>query len=81
MEKALKLNDKQKDQIKEINQNYDKEMADLRPAAGTKPNLDKIQENFKKMENLRKDAMSSAAKALTADQKKELKELTGDRWN
>jgi hypothetical protein len=78
VQKALKLDDKQKDQLKEINKDLDKELAALRPEPGTKPDFSKIQENMKKMQDLRKDAMTNATKVLNDDQKKQLKEMTGE---
>jgi Spy/CpxP family protein refolding chaperone len=70
---ALKLTDKQKDQIKEINTDLRKEIGELFQP-GQKPSAD----SFTKMQSLRKDALASAVKVLDASQKAQLKELTGE---
>jgi Spy/CpxP family protein refolding chaperone len=72
VEKALKLTDDQKTKLKAINDDYAKERREL--FAGGKPGPDAQA----KMQALRKDAMSNATKALTDDQKKTLKDLTGE---
>jgi len=71
VQKSLKLTDEQKDKIKEITTDLRKEMRELF-SGGFNP------DNLAKMQTLRKDAMSSAVKTLTDDQKKQLKELTGE---
>jgi len=73
VQKALKLTDDQKDKLKEINKDLDKEVAELFPR-GSKPAADA----FTKMQSLRKDALTSATKLLDDTQKKEIKELTGE---
>jgi hypothetical protein len=80
IQKTLKLSDDQKDKIKEIKKDLDKETEELQPKfePGTKPDFSKIQENQKKIRELRKDAMTSATKQLNADQKKQLKEMQGE---
>ena len=70
VQETLKLSDKQKDQIKEINTDLEKEMADLR-GGGFNP------ENIAKMQTLRKDSLANAMKVLDDKQKKEIKELIG----
>jgi hypothetical protein len=70
VQKALKLDDKQKDKIKEINDQLRKDMADLRQGGFNRENLTKMQE-------ARKEAMTKAVKVLNDDQAKTFKELTG----
>jgi hypothetical protein len=72
VEKALKLTDDQKTKIKEINDDMQKEVREL--FSGGKPDASA----FEKIATLRKDAMSNAVKVLKDDQKKELKNLTGE---
>jgi hypothetical protein len=71
VQKSLKLTDEQKGKIKEINTDLQKEMEGLR-TGGFKP------DNIAKSWTMRKDAMDNAVKVLKDDQKKELKELTGE---
>jgi hypothetical protein len=71
VQKTLKLSDEQKDKVKEINKDLDKEMADLRGGGFSA-------ETFAKMATLRKDAMTNAMKVLTDDQKKQMKDMTGE---
>jgi len=73
VQKALKLTDEQKSKIKEINDDLNKQRAELFPQ-GQKPEADAIT----KFTNLRKEALSNATKALDDGQKKTLKELTGE---
>jgi hypothetical protein len=72
VQKTLKLTDDQKGKIKEINDDLGKEIREL--FQGGKPGP----EAFTKMQAMRKDALSSAMKVLTADQKTEVKTLTGE---
>ncbi len=77
--KALKLTDEQKEKVKEVSDGLAKDMQGLRPGAGGgKPDAAAIAEMQKKMQTLRKEAMTSATKALKDDQKTTLKELTGE---
>jgi Spy/CpxP family protein refolding chaperone len=72
VQKTLKLTDDQKGKIKEINDDLQKETRELFQG-GFNP------ENMTKMQTLRKDALTSATKVLTDDQKKTLKEkITGE---
>jgi hypothetical protein len=71
VQKTLKFTDDQKAKIKEINDDLQKEMGDLR-SGGFSP------ENIAKMQTLRKDALTNAMKVLKDDQKKELKEMNGE---
>ena len=70
VESALKLSDKQKDDLKTIADDYRKEAQDLR-AGGFSA------ETFQKMESLRKESMENAMKLLDDKQKKEWEELNG----
>jgi hypothetical protein len=72
VQSALKLTDAQKTKIKEISDDYAKERREL--FQGGKPGPDAQA----KMQALRKDAMTNATKTLTDDQKKTLKDLTGE---
>jgi len=74
--KILKLSDKQKDEIKDIEKDLKKERDAIFPP-GEKPDFSKFQENMKKVQGLEKDAMTSAKKILNDDQKKQFEELTG----
>jgi len=79
-QKALKLNDEQKDKIKTITADLQKEMNELRGGGGGggggrgRGNPEMLQ----KMQGLSKEAMQNAVKVLTDDQKKTYKDLTGE---
>jgi len=70
VQKDLKLTDEQKDKIKTINADYDKDMADLR-AAGD------FQAMRTKVPAMRKEAMEKAVAVLTDEQKESWKSMTG----
>ena len=74
VQKALKLSDEQKEKIKDIQGDLQKEMQGLFQP-GEKPDFQAMQ---KKMEGLRKEAMTNATKVLNDDQKKTFKDLTGE---
>jgi hypothetical protein len=74
VQKTLKLTDKQKDQTKEINEDLQKQRRAF--VSGLRRGGD-FSAIMTKMQALNKEAMSSAIKVLTDDQKKEVKELTG----
>jgi hypothetical protein len=76
VQKELKLTDEQKDKIKDIQKDLQKERDAIFPP-GEKPDFSKFQENQKKLQGITKEAMDNASKALKDDQKKTLKELTG----
>jgi hypothetical protein len=71
VQKTLKFTDDQKTKIKEINDDLQKETRELFQG-GFNP------ENMTKMQTLRKDALANAMKVLTDDQKKQVKEVTGE---
>jgi hypothetical protein len=72
VESALKLNDKQKDDLKTMSEDYRKELQDLR-AGGGGFNA----ETRQKMESIRKESMENAVKVLDDKQKKDWEDLTG----
>ncbi len=76
-QEKLKLTDKQKDDLKEMNTDFGKEMAALRPAQGTTPTAEERQEAMKKRASISKDYMGKATKILDDSQKKTLDELVG----
>jgi len=73
--KTLKITDDQKEKIKEIRDNAQK---DTREVFGDKPDFSKMEENMKKIQSINKEALASATKTLTAAQKTQLKEMTGE---
>ncbi len=78
--KTLKLTDDQKEKIKEISDNLQKDTREIfgGGGGGGKPDFSKMEENMKKVQGLQKEAMTSATKVLKPDQKTALKELTGE---
>jgi hypothetical protein len=72
IQKSLKLTDEQKDKIKTINADLNKDREELFKDGQAGP------ETFQKMGAMSKEAMDKAAKILTADQKKTLDELKGE---
>ena len=79
---ALKLTDSQKSTIKGVVTDYNKDVQEIRTAAGiggkgAKVDPDKRAEADKKIDKLRKEAMAKVEDALNDDQKKTWKELTG----
>jgi hypothetical protein len=73
VEKALNLTDKQKDDLKTMAEDYQKEMREMFQPGGGGFN----EETRKKMDELRKDAMGKALKVLDDKQKKEWEEMVG----
>jgi Spy/CpxP family protein refolding chaperone len=69
-QKSLKLTDKQKEEIKTIAEDMQKEMRDLFSGGFTPETRQKIQA-------LRKDALDKAKKVLDDDQRKTYQEMTG----
>ncbi len=75
---ALKLTDKQKKDIDEAKTELEKDATDmLKDAQGDR---EKMADAIKKVMALRKDAVDRAVDGLTDDQKKEWKELTGEKF-
>ncbi len=89
----LKLTDEQKEAVKKINEEYNKETADLRKeyglgggfggggqpggGGGARPDAEKMAEYTKKSKVLREEAQEKVEKSLTADQKKSWSGLIG----
>jgi Spy/CpxP family protein refolding chaperone len=70
---ALKLTAEQKDKIKGVGEEVEKKMQELRQSGD-------FQGMREKMQTIRKDATESIEKVLTDDQKKTVKELTGEKF-
>lgn len=79
---ALKLSDEQKDTLKTINDDSAKDLRELfaaqRGGGGGGFNQEAFQENMKKMQAMRKEAMDKAVAVLKDDQKKAWKDMTGE---
>jgi hypothetical protein len=73
VEAALKLEDKQKDDLKTMSEDYRKEAQEIRQSAGQ----GNFQEVAKKMDGLRKESMDNALKVLNDNQKKTWEDLNG----
>jgi Spy/CpxP family protein refolding chaperone len=73
--KELKLSDKQKDQVKDIEQDLAKDMKEL--FADARGDREKMTAAIKKLGKMRTDAFAKVVKTFDADQKKAWKELTG----
>jgi Spy/CpxP family protein refolding chaperone len=71
VQKALKLDDGQKDKLRKIAQESGQKMRELFQGGGD------MQEVMKKIAELRKETMTKAAGVLTDEQKKTWKEMTG----
>ncbi len=76
VQKQLKLSDDQKSDMKEIHDEHGKDMQEL----FKKLDPAKIQENIKKYQALRAEALQKAVKLLDSDQQKKWKELAGDKF-
>jgi 2'-5' RNA ligase len=74
-QKALNLTDKQKEDLKAIQEDLQKEQREIFQNAG-----DDRQAAFKKIQTLRKDKLDAALKVLTDEQKKTYKEMTGEHF-
>jgi len=83
VQKALKLNDDQKDQVKTLVDDLQKDMREMFGGlgGGGRPDPEKLAEMTKKMEGVRKEAMKKVEALLTSDQKKSLEELTGKAFD
>jgi Spy/CpxP family protein refolding chaperone len=81
VQKELKLTDKQKDEVKEIEEGLGRDMGEiLRGGREARGNPEKMAENRKKVEALRKEAMDKVSGLLTDGQKKAWKEMTGEKF-
>jgi len=89
VQKALKLNDDQKEKIKGLTSDLQKDLRDLQPAGGGGGRGGRggfggggfgggDPEITKKQQGLRKEALASVVKLLNDDQKTTLKDLTGE---
>jgi hypothetical protein len=76
IQKSLKLTDEQKDKIKTINSDLNKDREELFKDIQGDPA--KGREAFQKMGGMSKEAMDKAGKILTTEQKKSLDELKGE---
>jgi hypothetical protein len=90
VQEKLKLSDEQKTKIKDINEELQKDTAELRKdmprfgGQGQRPSeedMKKFAEFQKKSEALRKDATEKVAEGLTADQKKAWKDMVGEKFD
>jgi Spy/CpxP family protein refolding chaperone len=75
VQEALKLSDEQKEQIKTIGEDANKERQGL--FQGAQGDQEKFQAAMKKMATIGKESMEKAASVLKEDQKKTWKEMTG----
>ncbi len=75
VQKALKLSDDQKEKLKTIQDDLQKDVREaFQAGGGGKPDP----ETMKKIQGLNKEAQTNAEKVLTADQKKTLKDMLGE---
>lgn len=72
--KELKISDDQKDKIKTINEELQKDTRELF-TAGFGPDTQK------KMQSLNEESLDKAVELLTADQRKQWKEMTGEKFD
>jgi hypothetical protein len=77
VESALKLTDKQKDDIKEEAKGLQDDIRDLFQSAGMDP--DKRADAQKKIQAMRNESIGKIVDGLTADQKKTWQDLTGEK--
>jgi hypothetical protein len=73
---ALKLSDKQKDEIKEVAEETGKDVRELMKDVGR--DKDKRTEAMTKVAKLRKEAINKITKSFSDEQKKTYKDLTGE---
>jgi len=78
LQKDLKLTDEQKDKIKTITTDLNKEREELFKDAGGDPA--KFREIRQKMDGLNKEASEKITKLLSTDQKKTLEEMKGEEF-
>ena len=77
--RRLKLTDKEKETIKAQATDLEKDMREIYKDVGRDP--EKRAKAQKKVAELRKKAMDSITKSLTADQQKAWKEMTGEHFD
>jgi ribosome recycling factor len=75
VQKALKLTDKQRDEITALGAELAKQAEDIYRSARANR-----QEAFQKIASLRKEKLDSALKVLTGEQRKAWKEMTGEHF-
>jgi Spy/CpxP family protein refolding chaperone len=75
---ALKLTDDQKKSIKDSSEELAKDMQEMFQSAGG--DRTKMAEMFTKMQGMQKEATEKVVNSFTDDQKKEWKELTGEKF-
>jgi Spy/CpxP family protein refolding chaperone len=78
---ALKLTDEQKDKIKGISEEYNKDAAELRPRFGQQQDAEKAAENQKKLTRLQRETVNKAVDSLTAEQKSEWTKIVGEPFD
>ncbi|HZT80578.1 MAG TPA: hypothetical protein VFA26_10160 [Gemmataceae bacterium] len=76
VQKALKLDDEQREKIKTITDDFTKDSQEVFRDVGR--DFQKMPEAMKKVQNLNKEATEKAVSLLNANQKKTWKELTGE---
>ncbi len=75
---ALKLTDKQKDDVKQEGKDLQDDIRDL--MQGAQGDREKMADAMKKVQALRTDTLSKIVDGLSDDQKKTWKDLTGDKF-
>jgi Spy/CpxP family protein refolding chaperone len=78
---ALKLTDEQKDKIKGINEEYQKDAAELRPRFGQQTDADKAAENQKKLRRLTRESVEKIVEGLKPEQKTEWTKIIGEPFD
>ena len=82
--KGLKLSDDQKATLKTLGEDTQKELQSLRQeyfGGGGPPDMEKMAEWQKKQKTVNDEALAKVTKALTDDQKKAWKEMTGEAFD
>ena len=78
-QKELALTDKQKEELKGINEDMAKDRLEIMKEAGK--DKEGRQAAFQKIQKLQQDASAKALKVLTAEQQTKFKELQGEKFN
>jgi hypothetical protein len=79
IQKELKLSDKQKEEIKSLTEEVGKDVRSIMQDVGRDP--EKRAEAMKKVEALNKKALEKFTGTLSADQKKTLKDMEGEKFD